>query len=222
MADLARGRMRRKRDALARALNGNVDEHHRFVLRMQFERIKSSEEDLERLDQRLREKLVPYTEPLGRWMRIPGVDWVIAATLIAEIGVDMRAFAHAAHLASWTGICPGHHQSAGKPRSGKIRKGNVYLKTALVTAAMATAKTRGGYLGEKHRRLRARRGELRAHVAIAHKIIVAVDPMLATGSEYQDLGPTYLDRIDQRRTANQLTRRLRDLGYDVQITPKAA
>ncbi len=103
-----------------------------------------------------------------------------------------------------------------------MRKGNVHLKTALVTAAVAVAKNRRCYLGEKHRRLRARRGEMRTHVAIAHKILVAVYHVLATGSDYVDLGPTYLDRIDQRRTAHQLTRRLQDLGYDVQITPKAA
>jgi transposase len=222
MAQHARGRMRRKQPKLALALNGNVDDHHRFLLRLQFERILAAEADLERLDERLRAKLAPYAEPLGWLMRIPGVDWVTAATIIAEIGVDMNAFVSAGHLASWTGICPGNNRSAGKQRSGKIRKGNVYLKAALVTAAIAASKTRRCYLREKHRRLRARRGEMRAHVAIAHKILVAAYHILATGSEYRDLGPTYLDQIDERRTARQLTRRLRGLGYDVQITPKAA
>lgn len=222
MAQHARGRMRRKRPELELALDGNVDEHHRFVLRMQFERIKATEALVERLDERLREKLAPYAEVLGRLMQIPGVDWVIAATIVAEIGVDMSAFVDADHLASWTGICPGNHQSAGKQRSGKIRKGNVYLKTALVTAAIAAAKTRGTYLADKHRRLLARRGKLRAAVAIAHKILLAVYHIMASGSDYQELGPTYLDRIDQRRTAGQLTRRLRALGYDVDIKLRAA
>jgi transposase len=222
MAQHARGRMRRKRQALELALDGNLDEHHRFVLGMQFERITATQAQIERLDERLRERLARYAEPLGRLMQIPGVDWITAAAIIAEIGVDMSAFVNANHLASWAGLCPGNHQSAGKQRSGKVRKGNVHLKTALVTAAMGAARTRGCYLGEKHRRLRARRGELRAHMAIAHKILVTAYHMLAAGSDYQDLGPTYLDRIDQRRTANQLTRRLRDLGYDVQITLKAA
>src|ERR1700680_96988 len=98
---------------------------------MQFERIKAAEADLERLDERLREKLVPYAEPIGRLMQIPGVDWVSAAAIIAEIGVDMSAFHSAAHLASWAGLCPGNHQSAGKQRTGKTRKGNIYLKTTL-------------------------------------------------------------------------------------------
>jgi transposase len=222
MAQHARKRMRRKVGALAQALNGRIDEHHRFVLRMQFERIKGAEADLERIDARLREKLVPYADPLGRLMTIPGVNWITAATIIAEIGVEMNAFLSAAHLASWTGICPGNHQSAGKQKTGKVRKGNVHLKTALVTAAVAVAKTRGSYLGEKHRRLCARRGEMRAHVAIAHKILVAAYHILASGSAYRDLGPGYLDQIDQRRTAEQLARRLRDLGYEVDIKLKAA
>jgi transposase len=222
MAQHARGRMKRKRAALAVALDGRLDEHHRFLMRAQFDRIKQAESQLEQIDGRLREKLAPYAEPMGRLMRIPGVEWITAATIIAEIGVDMSAFVSAEHLASWTGICPGNHRSAGKQKSGKVRKGNVHLKTALVTAAMGAAKTRGCYLREKHRRLRARCGELRAHVAIAHKILVAAYHILATGSDYQDLGASYLDQVNERRTAMQLTRRLRDMGYDVAIKPKAA
>ncbi len=221
MAQHARGRMRRKVEALARALDGQLDEHHRFLLRLQFARIKAAERDLEQLDARLRERLAPYAEPLHRLRCIPGVDWITAATIIAEIGIDMSVFGSAAHLASWTGICPGNHQSGGKQRSGKIRKGNVHLKTALVTAAIAAAKTRGCYLAEKSRRLRARCGEMRAHVAIAHKILIAAYHVLA-GSEYQELGAEYLDRLNKKRTVNQLTRRLQAMGYDVQVTPKAA
>jgi transposase len=222
MAQHARGRMRGKLALLARALKGSLDEHHRFLMRLQFERIKTAQADLERLDERLRAKLAPYAEPMQRLMQIPGVDWVTVASIIAEIGIDMSVFHSAEHLASWTGICPGNNRSAGKQQSGKTRKGNVHLKTTLVTAALAASKTRGCYWREKHRRLRARRGEMRAHVAIAHKILVAVYHILATGSQYHELGATYLDQIDKRRTAGQLTRRLRDIGYDVQITPKAA
>ena len=222
MAQHARGRMKRKRAALAVALDGRLDEHHRFLMRAQFDRIKQAESQLEQIDGRLREKLAPYAEPMGRLMRIPGVEWITAATIIAEIGVNMSAFVSAEHLASWTGICPGNHRSAGKQKSGKVRKGNVHLKTALVTAAMGAAKTRGGYLREKHRRLRARCGEMRAHVAIAHKILVAAYHILANGSDYQDPGPNFLDQVNERRTVLQLKRRLRDMGYEVEIKPKAA
>jgi transposase len=169
MAGLARGRMRRKQTELARALDGHIDEHHRFVLRLQLQRITAAEADLEQLDERLRQRLAPYDSELGRLIQIPGVDWVTAATIIAEIGVDVSTSHSASHLASWAGLCPGNHESAGRQRSGKTRKGNVYLKTAMVTAAITGGRKRGSYLADKYRRLRARRGAKRAAVAIAHQ-----------------------------------------------------
>ena len=143
MAQLARRRMRRKLPELERALQGRLEEHHRFLLGVQMRRIETMEADVAELDKRLREKLAPYSKPMRRLMQIPGVDWVIA-----EIGVDMSVFVNAAHLASWASLCPGNHESAGKQRSGKTRKGNVHLKTALVTAAVAASKAKGTYIAE--------------------------------------------------------------------------
>ncbi len=222
MAQLARKRMRRKLQELERALNGRLDEHHRFLLSVQMRRIEAMEADVAGIDRRLREKLAPYSRQMRLLMQIPGVDWVIAATVIAEIGVDMSAFINAAHLASWATMCPGSYESAGKRRGGKTRKGNVHLKTALVMAANAAGKTKGTYLADKYRRLKSRRGAMRAAVAIGHKILVAAYRMLVTGSDYKDLGDGYLDQLNTHRTAGNLLRRLRQLGYDVQITPKAA
>jgi transposase len=139
IAQLARLRLRHKLAELEAALEGCVEEHHRFLMARQLGRIETAEADLDKLDARLRETLLPYDAQLALLMQIPGVDWVIAATIIAEIGVDMSLFVSAAHLAAWAGICPGTHQSAGKPRHGKTRKGNVYLKTAPVTATVAAA-----------------------------------------------------------------------------------
>jgi transposase len=222
MARHARRRMRRKLDALVPALDGMMDEHHRFLLRKQFNRIKAAEADLEEVDARITQMLAPYSSQIRRLMKLPGVDWVTAATIIAEIGVDMNAFHRAEHLASWAGLCPGNNRSAGKQRSGRVRKGNLHLKAALVTAAVVVAKHRGTFWGEKHRRLRARRGEMRAHVAIAHKILVAAYHVLSADTDYVELGPAYLDRVDAKRTARHLARRLQDLGYTVEIKPKAA
>jgi transposase len=222
MAQLAQRRMKRKQPELARALDGHVDEHHRFLLRLQLQRITAAEADLAQLDERLREKLAPYDEELGRLMQIPGVDWVTASALIAEIGVDMSVFHGAAHLAAWAGLCPGNHESAGRQKSAKTRKGNVWLKTAMITAAIAAGKTRRSYFAAKYRRLTARRGKMRAAVAIAHKILVAAYHMLAQRSDYRELGADYLDRLHHHRTAINLTNRLRAMGYDVQITAKAA
>lgn len=222
MAQLARGRMRRKQPELARALDGRIDEHHRFMLRLQLQRITAAEADLAQLDERLSEKLAPYDEELGRLMQIPGVDWVTAGAMIAEIGVDLSVFHSAAHLASWAGLCPGNHESAGRQKGGKTRKGNVWLKTAMVTAAIAAGKARGSYFAEKYRRLSAKRGKMRAAVAIAHKILVIAYRMLTDRSDYRDLGVDYLDRLNHHRIAINLTKRLRAMGYEVQITAKAA
>ena len=114
-------------------------------------------------------------------MQIPGVDWVVAAVMIAEIGVDMSVFFSVHHLAAWAGVCPGNHESAGKQKSGRARKGNVHLRTILVGAAISASRTKGSYLKDKFYRLKARRGALRAALAIAHKILVAAYHMLAKG-----------------------------------------
>jgi len=222
MAQLARGRMRRKLLELERALTGRLEEHHRFVLGVQMRRIEAIDADVAELDKRLDEKLKPYQRELRLLMQIPGVDWVIAAIIIAEIGIDMSVFVDAAHLSSWAAICPGSHESAGKRRSGRTRKGNVHLKTALVMAAKAAGKTRGTYLADKYHRLKGRRGALRAAVAIGHKILEAAYHMLATGRDYTDLGAGYLDQLNANRTTASLVRRLRELGFDVELTSKAA
>ena len=111
MAELAKGQLRRKRADLVLALEGRVEEHHRFLLAMQLRRLEVAEADIAGLDERIEEKLEPYRAPHALLMQIPGVDWVVAAVLIAEIGVDMSVFLSVYHVASWAGVCPGNHQS---------------------------------------------------------------------------------------------------------------
>ena len=220
MADLAQRRLRRKRAELVLALEGRVEEYHRFLLAMQLRRVEAIEQDIEQLDQRIAEKLAPYDSELGLLDEIPGIDWVAAASLIAEVGTDMSVFVSADHLAAWAGVCPGNHESAGKQKSVRARKGNVHLRTTLVGAAMSAARTKGSYLKDKYYRLKARRGPMRAALAIAHKILVAAYHMLSRGVGYHELGEAYLDQIDQTRTAANLKRRLERLGYLVAIQPR--
>jgi transposase len=222
MAKLAKGRLRRKCADLALALEGHVEDHHRFLLGMQLRRVEAAEQDIGTLDQRIAEKLAPYDVQLALLMQIPGVDWLVAAVLIAEIGVDMSVFLSVHHLAAWAGVCPGNHESAGKQKSGRARKGNVHLRTILVGAAIGASRTKGSYLRDKFYRLKARRGALRAALAIAHKILVAAYYMLARGVSYRDLGEAYLDQIDQTRTVANLKRRLERLGYHVALEPASA
>jgi len=124
MAGLARGRLRHKLAELELALEGCVEDHHRYLLSVQLRRIEAAEYDIKELDARITAKLEPYDEQLQRLMRIPGVDWFVAAVIVAELGIDMTVFPSAAHAAAWVGICPGNYESAGKRNGGNIRKGN--------------------------------------------------------------------------------------------------
>ena len=222
MAQLARGRLRDKIPALALALDGQLDDEHRFLLQMQLERLEQVGEHLAALDRRIDQQLAPLRDAHERLKTIPGIDRIVAVRVIAEIGVDMTVFHSAASLASWAGVCPGNHESAGKRHKGTARPGNTHLTTALVEAAQAAIRKKNSYLREKFHRLRVRRGYKRALMAIAHKLLVAVYHMLRTGTDFKDLGADYLDRADARRTTRKLVQRLENLGYDVQITRKAA
>ena len=124
---------------------------------------------------------------VGGSQEIPGIDETLAAAIIAELGVDMGVFENVSQLSSWAGVCPGNNESAGKRRSSRIPKGNVYLKTALVEAANSAAKAKGTYLRDKFYRLKARRGYKRAAVAVGHKILVAIYHMLSNQVCYNEL-----------------------------------
>ena len=144
MAELAKRKLRSKIPQLGLALEGKVEDHHRFLLKLQLDRLERAEGDLAVLEKHIQEKLEPYAAQLALLDEIPGVDWTLAAVIIAELGVDMSVFQSVSQLASWAGVCPGNNESAGKRKSSRIPKGNVYLKTALVEAAHAAALRHGG------------------------------------------------------------------------------
>ena len=135
MAELAKGLLRKKIPELELALEGKLEEHHRFLLELQLQRLAAAEKDLAKLEPRIQQKLEPYAAQEALLDEIPGVDWTLAAVIIAELGVDMRVFGSVSQLASWAGVCPGNNESAGKRKSSRIPSGNVYLKSALVEAA---------------------------------------------------------------------------------------
>ena len=222
MAELAKRQMRKKIPELELALEGRVEEHHRFLLRVQLRRLQSVEQDLGVLEQRIQEKLKPYAAQLTLLDEIPGVDWTLAAGIIAEMGVDMSVFGSVSQLVSWAGICPGNNESGGKRKSSRIPKGNVYLKTALVEAANAAGKAKGTYLRDKFYRLKARRGYKRAAVAVAHKILVAIYHMFSHQVCYNELGDLYRDKLNKHHLTRNLVHRLERLGYTVTLEQKAA
>lgn len=222
MAHLAKGALRKKLQALIEALEGRLTEDHRFVLTLQLERLAQVEQSIALLDARIDEKLRPYAEEHRRLMQIPGVDRVGAASMIAELGVDMSVFPTAPQAAAWAGVCPGNNESAGRHKNRPHRKGNVHLTTTLVQAAMCGSKKKGRYLKAKYWHLRARRGPQRAAVAIAHRILVAAYHMLSRQADYRDLGADYLDRKVATKRKAHLVRGLEALGYRVTLEQKAA
>ena len=222
MAALAKGVLRKKTRDLEHALEGRVEAHHRFLLGLQLRRLDQADADLAVLDVRIDEALTPYQPQCQLLQQIPGVNRVVAAVVVAELGTDMGVFRSAQHAAAWAGVCPGNNESAGKHKGAGARKGNVHLRTALVEAAVAASHKKGSYLRDKFYRLRARRGTKRAAMAIGHKILIAAYHMLATGLPYRDLGATYLDGVEKRRTTRNLVRRLERLGYEVTLGTKAA
>jgi transposase len=218
MAELAKGKLRNKIPQLRLALEGKLEEHHRFLLQLQQDRLDAAGRDLATLEQRIQQKLEPYAAQVALLQEIPGVDWTLAAVIIAELGIDMSVFQSVPQLASWAGVCPGNNESAGKRKSSRIPKGNIYLKTALVEAANAAARTKGTYLRDKFYRLKARRGYKRAVVAIAHKILVSIYHMFSQQVSYNDLGDLYLDKLNKNHLTRNLVHRLERLGYSVTLT----
>jgi transposase len=218
MAELAKGLLRKKIPELQLALEGKLEQHHRFLLELQLQRLEGAEKDLAALEQRIQQRLEPYAAQLALLDEIPGVDWTLAAVIIAELGVDMSVFGSVSQLASWAGVCPGNNESAGKRKSSRVPSGNVYIKSALVEAANAAARAKGTYLRDKFFRLKARRGYKRAAVAIAHKILVAIYHMLSQQVSYNDLGDLYLDKLNKNHLTRNLVHRLERLGYAVTLT----
>ena len=218
LAQLAKSVLRRKIPTLIDALEGNFEEHHRYLLRFQLERLDEAERAVGALDARIREKLEPYQAELSLLLQIPGFDRTVAASFIAETGGDMSVFPTERHLAAWTGVSPGNNESGGKSRPTGARKGNVHLTTTLVQAALGAIKKRGSYYKDKYWRLRSRRGAMRAMIAIAHKLLIAAYEVLLHKQPFVDLGDQYLTRRSETDVTRKHVRRLEALGYDVALS----
>ena len=194
-----------------------MTEHHRWMLRLLHEQLKFLEAQMATLDAKIQAQLKDYQEALALCTTIPGIEEVAAANLIAEIGVNMAQFPSAQHLASWAGICPGNHESAGKRLSGKPRKGSTWLRRSLCQAAWAASHTKESYLAARFRRLAARKGKKRAIVAVAPTILISLYHMLKTKQPYRELGADFLDRRHADQVKRYLLKRLERLAVVVTI-----
>lgn len=221
LAELARGRLRTKLPALRQALAGRFRPHHAFLVAQLLAHLGYLDEVIETLSTQIAEAITPFGDEVKRLDAIPGVNQRTAEVIIAEIGVDMRVFPSAGHLASWAGLCPGNNESAGKHKSGKTRKGDRWLRAALTEAALSATRTSKSAFATRYRRVMRHRGHKKAVIAVAHAILVTAYHLLARRTAYQDLGPDYHDRRHTERVRQRAIQTLEHQGYRVILEPAA-
>jgi transposase len=222
LAQLAQRRLRAKLPALEDALTGRIRPHHQLLLTTLLDQITFLEQHIADYDGYIAAAVAPFAAALTRLQTIPGVKGRTAENLLAEIGPDMQVFASDRHLASWAALCPGHHETGGKQKTGKTRRGNRWLRGVMTQAAWAAARTKGTYAQGQFRRLAARRGKKRAIVAVAHSLLIAVYHVLRHDVVYHDLGVDHFTRLTPHGQARSLVKRLERLGYQVTLQPVAA
>lgn len=219
LADLAQRRLRSKTPELLEALHGRFGEHHAFLVRTHLDLIDQHTEAITKLTARIEALIEPFHAFRDLICSIPGIGPMSADVIIAETGADMSKFPTAGHLASWAGVCPGHHESAGRIKSTKTRPGNPYLKAVLGTAAMNAARNNATYLGAHYRRIAARRGKAKAIVAVQHTLLTVIWTMAHTGEYYNELGADYYTRRRPDSTKRRALRDLEALGFKVTLDP---
>jgi transposase len=220
LADLARGRLRAKLPALREALAGRFRPHHAFLVSQGLAHLDYLDEAIELVTVEVDRLLVPFEAPRTRLDTIPGINKQAAEVVIAEIGVDMGRFPSEHHLASWAGLCPGNHESAGKHKTGTTRNGNRWLRMALTEAALAAIRKKDSAFGARYRRVMRHRGHKKAVVAVAHSLLRTIYHVLQ-GSDYREPGPDYYDRRHTARTTRRAVAQLERLGYRVTLEPAA-
>lgn len=221
LAGLARGRLKAKHEQLVKALQGRFTLHHAFVLGEHLSYLDYLDEAIDRISVEIETRMAQHGPEVDLLDSIPGISPRTASLLLAEVGSDMTRFPSARHLASWAGICPGNNESAGKRYNGQTRKGNKWLRQALMEAAHGAIRTKDTYLTAQYRRLAARRGKKRALVAVAHSILTIVYYVLKRREPYRELGGNYFDERDRKAVERRLVARLEHLGNQVVLRPVA-
>src|ERR1022692_382325 len=215
-----RGRLRAKEKLVKESLKGYFTEFHRSILEAYYRHYQFLTQQVADFEQRTEARMEPYAQQVQLLVTIPGVDQIVAWTMIAELGVDLSVFPDGDHCASWAGMVPGENESAGKKKRTRCRKGNQALKRVLPQAAWAASHSKKGCLPRFFRRIQANADWGRAIGATAHKILLIAFQMLKTNTPYRDLGDDYFDRRHPARTTRKLVARLEALGHHVELTKK--
>ncbi|MBM3300569.1 MAG: IS110 family transposase [Deltaproteobacteria bacterium] len=222
LADLARGKLRKKLPELKKALHGRFSSHHRLLLEHILSHLDFLDETIEKISEEVATRTTPFDELIQFMDTIPGVDRKAAEGTIAEIGLDMERFPTHRHLASWAGLCPGNNESAGKRKRGKTRKGDLWLRRYAIEMALAASRSKGTYLNALYHRLVRRKGHKKAIVAVAHTILVIIYHVLKHRAPYRELGADYFDKLNVTYIKRHYVTRLESLGFKVTLEPLKA
>lgn len=217
LSELAKGKLKNKKTDLQKAMHGFMGDHQKLMLETQLRHIDFLDEIIAKLDEEVKARMLPFEEDLELLDTIPGVGRRTAEQILAEAGTDMNQFPSAAHLCSWAGVAPGNNESAGKRKSGKAKKGNQKLRSALVEAARAASRTKDTYLASQYHRIAARRGANRAALAVAHSILTIVYHILKRRQPYIELGVNYYEERKRQIVVKQSIKKLEALGYKVTV-----
>jgi transposase len=222
LADYAQGLLRKKRAALREALAGRLTPHYAFLLQQHLALIDTLDAHIATLDARIDEAMRPFADAAALVQTMPGVAIRAAQAILAETGMDMVAFPTSAHFASWAGLCPGNHESAGKRQPVSTGQGATWLRATRQESAWAAIRTKKSYYRALYHRLKGRGGAKKAVVAVQHAMLIALWPMLKHRVPHADLGADYFDRRNTERARRHHVRRLERLGYNVVLVESVA
>ena len=211
-----------KLEDVVRAMNGIITPFQKVMIKEVIEHIDEISKRILNMDKLIDEYMEEYEENKKKLEKIPGIGKRSSEIILAEIGQDMSRFPNAAHISSWTGICPGNNESAGKRRNGRTRKGNKILKSTLVECAQSAVRKKDSFLYAQYQRISMKKGKKRAIVAVAHTMLIAIYHMINENKEYQDLGSDFYNKFNKEKKANAYIKKLKELGYDVQLNAQVS
>jgi len=223
LAELAKGKLRPKIPELTDALTGHFGAQHALVAARILAHLDFLDQTIAELSIQIAARVAErYQAALDLLLPIPGLDHTSIEVIIAETGAEMSCFPSPAQLASWAGLCPGNHESAGKRRKVATTPGNQWLRRTLIESARAAARTKDSYFGAQYRQIARRRGPNKAAVAVAHSLVDVIWHVLSTGEMFTDPGADYFTtRQDPEYRTRRLVNQLQQLGYTVELTKAA-
>ena len=221
LSELAKGRLRKKLPELKKALQGRFRSHHRFMVAEILTHLDFLDEAIERVSQEVSSRIAPFSRKVELMDLVPGINQRVAEGVLSEMGVEMSSFPSHRHVASWAGLCPGNNESAGKRKSGRIRKGNQWLRRYLIEASWAAVRKRGTYLSALYYRLVPRRGKKKAIVAVAHALLAMIYHILKDQVPYYELGSDHFNKLNVAYVQRHHVKRLESLGFKVILEPLA-